>query len=139
MEMEPTLPPPVYAPELVARTILHAAETPERDLFVGSRARAMSVAGQFMPRSLDRLMRATIFRQQQSDEPSSPTRRDSLYAPVPEHELSQRNRQSTAPAGHNLPTSFQMRSGAAKTVLLGGALLAAWALVRRPGRRMWQA
>jgi short-subunit dehydrogenase len=141
MEMEPTLPPPVYAPELVARTILHAAETPQRDLFVGGRARAVSVAGQFMPRSLDRLMRATIFRQQQSEEPSSPTRRDSLYAPVPEHELRQRNK-SAAPAERNLTTAFQMRSGATRTVLLGGALLAAWTLMRRPGRpgrRLWHA
>ena len=33
---EPENPPPVYAPETVARAILHAAATPERDVFVGA-------------------------------------------------------------------------------------------------------
>lgn len=136
MAMEPVLPSPIYSPELAARTILHAAETPERDLFVGGRAKAMSVAAQLMPRGLDRLMRATVFRQQQSDKPSSPTRRDSLHAPVPEHELRQEAGQSAQPVKHNLYTAFQMRSGATKSVLLGGALVAAWALMRRPARHV---
>jgi short-subunit dehydrogenase len=139
MEMEPALPPPIYAPELVAKTILHAAETPERDLYVGGRAKAIAVAAQLMPRSLDGLMRAMLFRQQQSAKRSSPTRRDALYAPVPEHELRQRDESSGKPSESNLYTAFQMRSGATKTVLLGGALLAAWALMRRPARRMWHA
>jgi short-subunit dehydrogenase len=136
MEMEPALPPPIYAPELVARTILYAAETPERDLFVGGRSKAMAVAAQLMPRSLDGLMRALLFRQQQSAKPSSPTRRDALYEPVPEHELRQRSEQAAKPIEHNLATSLQMHAGATKTVLLGGALLAAWALLRRPPRRL---
>jgi short-subunit dehydrogenase len=139
MEMEPALPPPVHAPDLVARAILRAAESPERDLIVGGRAKVMSAAAQLMPRSLDRMMRATLFRQQQSDTPSSPTRRDSLHAPVPEHELREQNKPSDKPAGHDLVTSFQMRSAATRTVLVGGALLAAWALMRRPARRMGHA
>ena len=32
LEVEPTLPPPVYAPENVANAILHCAEHPERDV-----------------------------------------------------------------------------------------------------------
>lgn len=134
MDMEPALPPPLYAPDLVARAILSAAETPKRDLFVGGRAKAMSVAAGLMPRSLDGVMRALVFRQQQADKPSSPTRRDSLHAPVPEHELRERNKPSDQPAEHNAYTSFQMGSTTTKTVLLGGALLAAWALTRRPAR-----
>ncbi|MFY2084685.1 short-chain dehydrogenase, partial [Achromobacter xylosoxidans] len=35
MDAQPDLPPPIYAPELVAEAILHAAQTPVRDLFVG--------------------------------------------------------------------------------------------------------
>ncbi|MBW8902073.1 MAG: hypothetical protein JF619_29085, partial [Massilia sp.] len=37
-------------------------------------------------------------------------------------------------------TSFAMRSAPTRTVLLGGALLAAWALTRKPWQqRTWQA
>ena len=36
MDRKPSLPPPVYAPETVAEAILHAAENPVRDMFVGS-------------------------------------------------------------------------------------------------------
>jgi len=140
MEMEPALPKPIYAPELVAKTILHAAQTPARELVVGGRSKMMAVAAQLMPRSLDGMMRAMAFRQQQqTGKPSSPTRRDALYAPVPEHELRQRDESSGKPAETNLYTAYQMRSGATKTVLLGGALLAAWALTRRPARRMGHA
>jgi short-subunit dehydrogenase len=136
MEHEPDLPAPVYAPELVAQTILHAARTPE--LFVGGRARMMSVAAGLVPRPLDRLMRAAVFRQQQQmDVPSPPARRDALHAPDPTRELSERN--GTLPH-HTFErssyTAYQMRSGPVKTVLLGGALLAAWGLMRRPVRKM---
>jgi short-subunit dehydrogenase len=142
MDYEPDLPPPIYAPELVAGAILHAAQTPERDLFVGGRAKMMSVTAGLVPRPLDRLMRAMIFRQQQqTDVPSSPARHDALHAPDREHELQERN--GTLPH-HTFErssyTAYQMRSGPVKTVLLGGALLAAWGLMRRPGRQIvWHA
>ena len=50
---EPKFPPPVYAPEEVAKTILHAAEYPVRDAFIGSGARTMSMLGSMAPRLLD--------------------------------------------------------------------------------------
>ena len=50
---EPKFPPPVYAPEEVAKTILHAAEYPVRDAFIGSGARTVSVLGNLAPRLLD--------------------------------------------------------------------------------------
>jgi hypothetical protein len=42
MDKEPALPPPVYAPELVAKSILYAAQHPKRDVFVGGAAKALS-------------------------------------------------------------------------------------------------
>jgi len=39
---EPHLPPPVYAPELVAEAILYAAEVPTREFFVGEMAKLHS-------------------------------------------------------------------------------------------------
>jgi hypothetical protein len=50
---EPKFPPPVYAPEEVARTILHAAEYPVRDAYIGSGARTMAVLGSIAPRFMD--------------------------------------------------------------------------------------
>lgn len=52
-DREANFPPPVYAPEEVARTILHAAEHPVRDAFIGSGARAVSVAAGVAPGLLD--------------------------------------------------------------------------------------
>ena len=36
MASDPQLPPPVYAPDTVARAILYAAAHPERDIIIGS-------------------------------------------------------------------------------------------------------
>jgi short-subunit dehydrogenase len=53
----PKLPPPVYAPEVVARAILHAAEHGTRELFAGGASKGMSVLGQTLPRAYDLLLR----------------------------------------------------------------------------------
>jgi short-subunit dehydrogenase len=66
MDSEAQHAPPVYAPETVARTILHCAETPERDVFVGAGGKAISAMGQYAPRLTDRLMEKFAFRQQRS-------------------------------------------------------------------------
>src|SRR3982751_4863770 len=49
MEREPTVPPPVYAPEVVAEAILYCAEHPERDVFAGGGGKAISMSGQYAP------------------------------------------------------------------------------------------
>lgn len=60
MDEEPTLPPVLYAPEVVARAILHCAETPERDVTVGFGGKALVLSGDVAPRLTDRLMEATL-------------------------------------------------------------------------------
>jgi hypothetical protein len=77
-EDHPKNPPPVYAPELVAETILYAAEHPVRDLFVGSAGKMFQIAEKLAPRSTDRLMERTMFRQQHSGRPKR--ERDGLFA-----------------------------------------------------------
>jgi short-subunit dehydrogenase len=139
MAHEPTLPGPVYAPELVATAILAAAEKPQREVFVGGRAKLMSVTSYLMPRSLDRAMRAMIFRQQQSPQPTAPGRKDALHAPDGTHELEQRGNLTPHPSELSPYTQLAMHP-AARTLLLGGAaLLAGWALTRRPAQRAWRA
>jgi short-subunit dehydrogenase len=80
MEVEPEFPPPVYAPEEVARAILHCAEKPTRDIIVGGAGRMITMMGTVAPRLTDLYMEATQFRQQQSDRPADG--RDALYAPL---------------------------------------------------------
>ena len=67
MPVEPLNPPPVYAPETVAEAILHCAENPERDLYVGGGGKVLAEAGHHAPRLTDKLMEAAMFDLQKSD------------------------------------------------------------------------
>ena len=82
LEMEPQLPPPVYAPEVVARTILACAEQPRREVIVGGGGRMITAMGKLAPGATDRYMQATMFEGQKSDRPAEPDREDALYAPL---------------------------------------------------------
>jgi hypothetical protein len=101
----------------------------------------MSTLGAVLPRPLDGLMRAMVFRQeQQPDQPNNPDRRDALYAPDPARELRQRNNLPHKTTERSLYQAYQLRSAPVKAVILGGALLAAWGVMRRPVQRnVWQA
>lgn len=50
---QPTLPPPVYAPEDVAKAILHAATHPVRDVYVGGGGKMMSTTEKYAPGTMD--------------------------------------------------------------------------------------
>src|SRR5438270_6976575 len=78
LEKEPALPPPDYAPEAVADDILHCAETPVRDVYVGGSAKALSLAEKYAPRLTDKAMETFMFDAQQKDE-SAHARADGLY------------------------------------------------------------
>jgi hypothetical protein len=135
MDKEPTLPPPVYAPELVANSILYSAAHQKRDVFVGGHAKLISVSSHAMPRAMDRFMNALMFRQQKSRYDSPPGRRDSLYAPAPGQELRQRGGVSDKVIESCPYTAVSLRSRPLTAALLGGgALFAAWGLTRRFAR-----
>ena len=138
LDKEPSLPPPVYAPELVAKSILYAAQHPKRDVFVGGAAKANSAGNFALPRLLDKYMRATMFKLQTSDTPSAPSRRDALHAPDPQHELRERQGISAHVVETCPYTALSLRKGKVVGVLLGaGALFAAWKLAGRPAARTW--
>jgi hypothetical protein len=69
---EPKFPPPVYAPEEVAATILRACERPVRDAFVGSSARMMSSLGNRAPRVADWISEKFLLPAQYGDQPATP-------------------------------------------------------------------
>jgi short-subunit dehydrogenase len=81
MEEEPMLPPPVYAPDVVAEAIVRCAEKPIREVTVGGGGRMMAVAGMVAPRTMDRYMEATMF-EQQKDRTGKVRTHESLYHPT---------------------------------------------------------
>lgn len=81
LPVEPLNPPPVYAPETVASAILYCAEHPEREVYIGGGGRALSAFAYYAPRMTDKVMEATMFDLQKSDEPRTANRKDSLHSP----------------------------------------------------------
>jgi short-subunit dehydrogenase len=79
--VEPNNPPPVYAPDVVADAILHCAQRPTRDVFVGGGGKTLSVMGQHVPRFTDYLMEKVFFDLQQTTKPNDPSVHRSLYEP----------------------------------------------------------
>lgn len=82
MGVEPQPIPPVYAPEVVGRTILECATRPVRDIAVGSPAPILSSMSRLTPRMSDRLMERTQFEAPRSDRPITEEHKDNLYEPV---------------------------------------------------------
>jgi short-subunit dehydrogenase len=80
MDEAPSLPPPVYEPEVVAEAILRCAERRVREVTVGGGGRIMAVMGLVAPRTSDIYMERTMFEQQKTDT-RSPHTDDSLYKP----------------------------------------------------------
>ncbi|HEU4533912.1 MAG TPA: SDR family oxidoreductase, partial [Polyangiaceae bacterium] len=81
MDVEPKFPPPVYAPEVVATTILSCAERPVREVTVGGGGRIQTAFGTLVPGLTDKIMARTMVSAQRSDLP--PRRSDALYSPRP--------------------------------------------------------
>ncbi|TYL40044.1 oxidoreductase [Natronococcus pandeyae] len=78
MDDAATVPAPVYAPETVARAILHAAEHPQRDVTVGGGGKQFSLLGQYAPSLMDTLMKTVFGPQQRKDEPPRPDAENGL-------------------------------------------------------------
>jgi short-subunit dehydrogenase len=116
MPVEPQNAPPVYAPDLVAEAILHCAEHPERDLYVGGGGKVLAEAGQLVPRLTDKMIGAMMFDVQKSDRQKPPARADSLHAPIADGE-----ERGDYP-GHVAESSVYTK--AAKHPLITGSLIA---------------
>jgi short-subunit dehydrogenase len=126
-----TLPPPVYAPDLVAEAILHCAEHPERELFVGSGGAMISAMGRYAPRIADKYMERTLFDQQRSHQPDR-GRHDGLYQPTEDpRERGDYEGMTRETSMYTQASMHPVVSGA----LLVAAGLAAAQLVRSGGRR----
>jgi short-subunit dehydrogenase len=74
---------PVYAPELVARAILHAATHDDRDVYVGGMGKALSVLEHLSPRLVDAQQRRTAFEGQRTREVRDANAPNNLWSPLP--------------------------------------------------------
>lgn len=134
LEQEPALPPPMYAPEVVAETILHCAETPVRDVFAGGPAELHSVMGAVAPRLTDWLMETFFFKKQKSGRPPDHSD-DALYRPTTG--LMERGRSPGRVRETSLYTRASLHPVLTGALVLGAGLAAATALsvVAAEGRR----
>jgi short-subunit dehydrogenase len=71
----------IYPPEAVAEAILHSAENPKRDMYVGSQAKAAALLGTLFPRLTDKVMEKVMYPTQHLNKPSQPMDENSLYQP----------------------------------------------------------
>jgi hypothetical protein len=68
----PALPPPLYAPEVVAETILRCAERPVRDVIVGGAGRVQVAMSRLAPRLTDLFMERAMFAPQKTHDRTQP-------------------------------------------------------------------
>jgi hypothetical protein len=122
--VEPQPVPPVYAPEVVAATILHAAQHHVREIIAGGAGAKLSAA-RFAPRLADRYMERWTFDSQKTDLPVHHGRPDNLYAPV-DYDGGIRGRNWT---GHTRQTSAytwtMLHPGAAALIAAAAAAVTA--------------
>ncbi|TGE28407.1 SDR family oxidoreductase [Hymenobacter metallicola] len=78
MEREAQHAPPAYAPETVARAILHCCETPEREITVGGGGKMITSMATFAPRLLDKFMENVFAKQEKADYAPRPRNQNGL-------------------------------------------------------------
>jgi hypothetical protein len=79
LDVEPKLPPPLYAPEIAADAILYAAEHPKRDLYVGGGAKLLGMGAYYMPHMMDAGMKRFMFKLQKTGQPPHSRDQHNLY------------------------------------------------------------
>jgi short-subunit dehydrogenase len=81
MDREASLPPPVYAPEAVARAILHCAEHPQRDVIVGGGGKQVTALAHYAPGLMDTLMEKVFGPLSKGDRAPRPLGHNGLDGP----------------------------------------------------------
>lgn len=127
--VRPENPPPVYSPETAAETIIHCAENPVRDVFVGGGGKALSVMGEYAPRVTDLYMEKLMIDMQKTDIPAGRNPKESLFGPN-DRSLTERGGYKGHVAGSSLYTSASLHPYAATAAVALG-LSAAVAVTRR--------
>jgi short-subunit dehydrogenase len=130
---EPQVAPPVYAPEVVARAVLHAATHPVRNVTVGGGGRAMAGGAKLAPALMERFFAWSMPKVQQSRESKTPG--DNLFQGRSEGRLYRRMGSGRRFSAYNAAVRRPVASAALMTIAAGaGVLLALDHCSRRHGR-----
>jgi short-subunit dehydrogenase len=135
MDVEPKLPPPIYAPELVADAILIAAQYPKRDIFVGGAAKFFSSAAHYAPRMLDRFMQSFMFKYQQTGRPARDRGESALHEPGTALQETQSHESRVFQSSVYTRAVTHPKATAAIMVAAGLAVVVLWQLLRKPSMR----
>ncbi|WP_375418654.1 SDR family oxidoreductase [uncultured Hymenobacter sp.] len=82
LDRTPKHAPPAYAPDTVARAIVHAAQKPTRDVVVGGGGKAFISMEHWTPGLLDKFMETGFAKMEHSDEPPRPREQNGLDRPM---------------------------------------------------------
>jgi len=133
MEKEPTLPPPLYAPEAVAEAIVKCMTAPQRDVLIGGAGKMMSALGQYFPGLGDKVMGSKQSFESNKREGLSPKRTDSLYEPG--YGMNERGDFPGQHISEESPYTRAVQSPLARLALAVGAGLGVLAWAARTSRR----
>jgi NAD(P)-dependent dehydrogenase (short-subunit alcohol dehydrogenase family) len=122
LPMRPQNPPPLYAPEVVAKAILDAAEHPVRELTVGGSGRMLEALDHWLPGITDRVMARVLPRLQQSRKPARARSAAGLYDAAGD------GRERSGEAAFVLERSAYTAAARHPIAALGMAVIAAGAL-----------
>ena len=75
--------PPIFQPEVAAKSIVWAADHPRREVWVGATTVGTILGNKLVPGLLDRYLARTNYEAQQTDQPVDEDRPDNLCAPPP--------------------------------------------------------
>jgi short-subunit dehydrogenase len=129
MDAQPVEPPPMYAPDTVARAILYAAEHPVRDILVGGVAPLQSVLGRWMPALGDKFVGAVMFEGQKSRRQAEPG--DNGFPERPCGELRERGNYDVHVCESSVFTELAMRPLVKTAVMAGVGIGIVSALFKR--------
>ena len=129
---EPTLPAPVYSPDLVAEAILYCAENPVKEFYVGEAAKLRSSMAIWVPAVGEAINEATIDSMQNSGRPPESNRPDGLYST--NSNLRERGSEDRYVVETSPYVAAKMHPLVTAGLMLGGGLAAA-ALWRSFGRQ----
>jgi short-subunit dehydrogenase len=123
LDYEPQLPPPLYAPELVAETILYCTENPRHEMYVGGMAKVRSTMAAHIPDLYETINESMIDSMQNSGHEPQKARHDGLYEP--NSKLNQRGPDDRFVIEHSLYQQAKFHPLLTGILLLGGGALAA--------------
>lgn len=130
--VKPQPAPPVYQPSVVAEVILHAAQHPTREITAGGAAQAFILSHRLSPALTDAVVRRTMIKGQQTNEPKAQDAPDNLFKSI--NNRGRVGGDFSAQAKGKSLGNYLETHGAARKALKAAALAAAFILVTRAGR-----